>query len=96
MKLIIVVKEICGKCPVYKKEDELIIENGYMLKVDKQTSICMHSLSSLVPFYIALSRGISSKELGLTKEEENAFLQCPDPCKFIGGRTVVFEIKKIK
>jgi hypothetical protein len=26
MKLIIVVKEIYGKCPVYKREDELIIE----------------------------------------------------------------------
>jgi len=94
MKLIIVVKEIYGKCPVYKKGDELIIENGYILKMDKQTSICMHSLSSLMPFYIALSRGMSSKELGLTKEGESAFLQCPDPCKFTGGGTVVFEIIK--
>lgn len=62
--------------------------------MDKQTSICMHSLSSLMPFYIALSRGILSKKLGLTKEIESAFLQCPDPCKFTRGGNVVFEIKK--
>jgi uncharacterized repeat protein (TIGR04076 family) len=93
MKLIIVAKEIYGKCPVYKRGHEVIIKNGYILKVDKQTSICMHSLSSLMPFYIALSRKISSKELGLTKEGENAFFQCPDPYKFKGGDTAVFEIK---
>jgi uncharacterized repeat protein (TIGR04076 family) len=48
--LIVKVKEIKGICPVYKRGDSFSILEGYKLKADKP--ICMHSLASLMPYYI--------------------------------------------
>jgi len=49
-------------------------------------------LSMLVP----LSRGISFKNLGLAKEEdETGYIQCLDPGKpYTNGGTVLFEIRR--
>lgn len=93
MKLVIRVKEIRGICPVYKEGDTFVIEDGYKLVSD--IPLCMHSLSSLMPYYIPLSRGISPKSLGLAKEDvQKAYIQCLDPCKYTDGGTVVFEIMR--
>lgn len=93
--LIIEVKEIIGKCPVYKVGDRIVIDDGYKVSLSKTSAICMHSLSSIMPYYVALSNGVSPKKLGLTMENANdsAFIQCLDPCKYTGGGTVIFEIK---
>ena len=48
------IKEIKGTCPVYKKADTFFIRKGYILDAKGQ-DICMHSLSSLMPFYNSLS-----------------------------------------
>lgn len=93
MKLVIRIKEIRGNCPVYKEEDIFVIEEGYKLVSD--IPLCMHSLSSLMPYYIPLSRGVSPKSLGLAREDvQKAYIQCLDPCKYTGGGTVVFEIMR--
>jgi uncharacterized repeat protein (TIGR04076 family) len=53
----------------------------------------MHSLASLMPYYVALSKGISPQALGLSGTKPNrAYLQCLDPCEVTGGGTVIFEI----
>ena len=50
----------------------------------------MHSLASLMPYYIALSRGISPESLGLSGPKEGmAYLQCLDPCELTGGGTAI-------
>jgi len=85
--------EIKGNCPVYKKGDEFYILDGYKLKA--RELICMHSLSSLMPYYVALSRGTSPKELRLGKNKHKAYIQCLDPCKYTGGGTAIFRITKI-
>lgn len=85
--------EIKGNCPLYKKEDEFYILDGY--KLQTTSLICMHSLSSIMPYYVALSRGISPKELGLSTSGNGAYLQCLDPCDYTGGGTVIFKITKI-
>lgn len=82
---------IKGVCPVYKEGECFVIEEGYKLRASGP--ICMHALSSLMPFYAALSRGISPVDLGLAKEGEASYVQCPDPCDLTGGGTVVFEVK---
>jgi uncharacterized repeat protein (TIGR04076 family) len=88
------IAEIKGNCPVYRKGDSFIIIEGYKLKAEKP--VCMHSLASIMPYYVALSRGISPGELGLAKENKNiAYVQCLDPCECTGGGTVVFAIKKL-
>lgn len=53
----------------------------------------MHSLASVFPYYIALSRGIAPRELGLG--EDTAYVQCVDPCERTGGGTVVFRIRRV-
>ncbi|HDD44903.1 MAG TPA: TIGR04076 family protein, partial [Candidatus Desulfofervidus auxilii] len=72
-KLIIKVKEIKGNCPIFKIGDTIFIENGYILRLEKP--ICMHSLTSIMPYYVALSRGIKPQELGLGKDNK-AYVQC--------------------
>jgi uncharacterized repeat protein (TIGR04076 family) len=92
MKLIVTVEGIEGVCPVYKEGDRIILDEGYRINMDETNAICMHSLSSLMPYYVALSRGISPKELGLAKEGDEAYVQCLDPCEYTGGGTVTFRI----
>jgi uncharacterized repeat protein (TIGR04076 family) len=90
------VVELNGFCPVFRLGDEFVISAGYVL--EGRERYCMHALSSLLPYYVALSRGIAPSTLGLCKEGENvAYIQCPDPQKHSGGGgTVVFELSSMK
>ena len=93
MDLIARVREIKGTCPVYRPGDSIVIRDGYILDTSKSVPVCMHSLASLMPYYVALSRGIAPETLGLSGPKEGvAYLQCLDPCELTGGGTVVFEI----
>ncbi len=93
MDLIVKVKEIKGTCPVYSLEDSIVIREGYILDTKNSPAVCMHSLASLMPYYVALSKGISPKTLGLSgTKQDRAYLQCLDPCEVTGGGTVIFEI----
>ncbi len=84
--------EIRGSCPVYREGDIFYIIGGFRLK--SAIELCMHSLASLMPFYAALSRGISPREMGLGQEE--AYVQCPDPCYLTGGGTATFRLSMRK
>ncbi len=93
MDLIVKVKEIKGTCPVYSLGDSIVIREGYILDTKNSPPVCMHSLASLMPYYVALSKGISPQALGLSGTKRNrAYLQCLDPCEITGGGTVIFEI----
>ncbi len=85
--------EVRGHCPIYKKGDAFTIAKGYILKTDTGQPICMHSLASIMPYYVALSRGIPPKELDLGNGEK-AYVQCLDPYEFTNGGTVIFEIRR--
>jgi uncharacterized repeat protein (TIGR04076 family) len=60
-KLIITVKEIKGNCPVYKVGNRIVIDDGYRVNLKETHNICMHSLASIMPYYIALYRGVTDK-----------------------------------
>ncbi|MDI6704010.1 MAG: TIGR04076 family protein [bacterium] len=94
VKLIVKVKEIKGRCPVYKIGDKIVLDEGYKMNLEETTAVCMHSLSSLLPYYNAIAKGIEPKRLGLakTEREDYAYVQCLDPCEYTQGGTVVFEI----
>ena len=95
-KLIITVREIIGRCPVYKVGDRIVLDEGYKVNLDETTAICMHSLASVMPYYVALVNGIDPKKLGLAnagKDNGNAYVQCLDPCKITNGGTVTLEIE---
>jgi len=95
-RLIIKVKEIKGYCPVYKLGDRIVLDEGYKLNLKDTDRVCMHSLSSILPYYNALFHGVDPRELGLSRDKNRAFIQCLDPCQHTGGGTVIFEIERGK
>jgi len=93
-KLIIKVLKIKGTCPVCQVGDRIVIDEGCKLNLKETDNICMHSLASIIPYYVALSKEVDPKTLGLAKEGNKgnkAYLQCLDPREFTGGGTVIFE-----
>ena len=94
MKLIIEVTEIRGTCPVYKTGVRIVLDDGYKVNLQETDNICMHSLSSILPYYNALAKGVEPKELGLAKKGEAAYIQCLDPREHTGGGTVIFKITR--
>jgi uncharacterized repeat protein (TIGR04076 family) len=97
MKLIIKVIEVKGHCPVYQVGNLITINKGFILALHETDAVCLHSLASLLPYYVALSHGVKARDLGLARgESDSAYLQCLDPCEFTGGGTVYFEISRIE
>lgn len=94
-RLVVTVKEIRGKCPVFKVGDRIVIE-GPKIVPEKTDALCVHALGSMLSMIIASGRGVSFKELGLAKEEGNVgYVQCLDPGPpYTPGGTVIFEIRR--
>jgi len=94
-RLIISVKEIRGKCPVFKAGDRIVVEAPNVIP-DKTDALCVHALGSMLSEIIPLSRGVSFRELGLSRVEgEVGYVQCLDPGPpYTSGGTVVFEIRR--
>jgi len=94
MDLIVRVKEVKGVCPTHKVGDSFTLKAGYQLVSD--IPVCMHALSSLMPFYNALCVS-EPAQLGLEgkKDKSKAYVNCPDSVAFTGGGTVTFEISKV-
>ena len=94
-RLVITAKEIRGHCPVFKLGDKIVIESPDIIP-EKTDALCIHALGSMLSMIIALSRGISFKELGLAKEEgDDGYIQCLDPGPpHTPGGTVLFEIRR--
>ena len=93
-RLIITVQEIKGHCPVYRVGNRIVLDEGYRLNLEETDNVCMHSLASIMPYYVALYRGVDPKELGLSRDGKSAHVQCLDPCDYTGGGTVILEIEK--
>ena len=94
-RLIITVKEIRGKCPVHKVGDRIVVDAPQI--VTRQTdALCVHALGSMLSMLIPLARGVSFRNLGLAKEENNVgYIQCLDPGPpYTQGGTVLFEIRR--
>ncbi len=94
-RLVVTVKEIRGKCPVFKVGDRIVIE-GPEIATEETDALCVHAFGSMLSIVIALGRGVSFKELGLAKEEGNVgYVQCLDPGPpYTPGGTVIFEIRR--
>lgn len=89
MNIVVEVIEIKGNCPVYSEGDKFYLIDGY--KLEGRKPVCMHSLSSIMPYYNAISKGVNFEDLDLGGREE-AYVQCLDPVDLTGGGTVKFRI----
>lgn len=97
MRLVIRVEVIEGRCPVYRVGDVIVLDDGYRLNLQETTNGCMHSFASILPYHIALAKGIRPDQMGLAHKDRNdakAYVQCLDPCKMTGGGTVTFSIER--
>lgn len=91
------VVEVKGKCPVHEVGDKIMID-GARIVLDKTDALCIHALSVILHYAVALDEGADPVKLGLTRPEdkEYAYVQCVDPWKpYTDGGTVVFRIKRI-
>ena len=87
--------EIKGKCPVYKVGNKMTIEGAKIL-LDKTDAICIHALSTVLHYVVALDEGTDSVKLGLSKDKKRAYMQCVDPGEpYTDGGTVIFECHRI-
>lgn len=97
MMLEIEVYEIRGRCPVHRAGDKIVID-GPNLLLEKTDAVCIHALSSLLHYVLALDRGVDPVDLGLTrpKDRRHAYIQCVDPGEpYTGGGTVIFRCRRI-
>jgi uncharacterized repeat protein (TIGR04076 family) len=93
MELVIKVVDVKGKCPVYKIGNKITLKEGYILDPAASGRVCMHSLASVLPYYVALAKGVHAKDLGLSQGgSAEAYVQCLDPCEITGGGTVRFQM----
>ncbi|HIE18617.1 TPA: TIGR04076 family protein [Candidatus Bathyarchaeota archaeon] len=91
------VYEIRGRCPVHRAGDKIVID-GPNLLLEKTDAVCIHALSSLLHYVLALDRGVDPVDLGLTrpKDRRHAYIQCVDPGEpYTGGGTVIFRCRRI-
>lgn len=88
------VHEIRGKCPVYKLGDEILIDSP-RIDLERTDAICIHAMAPILHYSVALEKGVSPVELGLSKDEGHAYIQCVDPGPpYTDGGTVIFRCER--
>jgi uncharacterized repeat protein (TIGR04076 family) len=88
--------EIRGKCPVHKVGDRITVD-GPSIVLNKTDALCVHALSTLLHYVVALDEGADPIKLGLSKDKEYAYMQCVDPgTPYTEGGTVIFQCHRIK
>jgi len=88
--------EIRGKCPVHKTGDKIVID-GPKILLEETDAVCIHALSSLLHYVIALDEGVDPRKLGLSNQRNVAYIQCVDPGDpYTSGGTVVFKCQRIQ
>ena len=99
MKLVITVVKIKGTCPVYRVGDRIVLEAGYRFDLQETTAVCMHSLASIMPYHVAIAKGVPPNRMGLahkSKKDGKAYVHCLDPCEMTGGGTTTFSIERVE
>jgi len=88
--------EVKGFCPVHKVGDKIVID-GAELVLERTDAVCVHALSSLLHYVVALDEKADPRKLGLSKEKEKAYIQCVDPGEpYTSGGTVIFKCRRIE
>jgi uncharacterized repeat protein (TIGR04076 family) len=93
----IIVEEIRGTCPVYKKGDRMVFD-APEIDLEQTDALCTHALSTILHYTTILEYEWCPLTLGLTREgdEKHAYLQCADPGQpYTEGGTVIFCCRKL-
>ncbi len=69
---------------------------GPEILVGKTDAVCIHALSTLLHYVVALDEGADPVKLGLSKDKGRAYMQCVDPGEpYTEGGTVIFEYRRV-
>jgi len=94
-ELCIKVCKVEGRCPVYKGGERIIID-GPEIDLKRTDRLCIHALSSLLRYAVAIQEGVDPNILGLAKEGNKAYIACVDPGPpFTDGGRAIFEVSKV-
>jgi len=89
--LLMEVAEIRGSCPIHGAGDRIVID-GARIDLQRTDNLCIHALSSLLHYAVALREGVDPGTLGLSTDGRFAYIQCADPGDpYTEGGTVIFK-----
>lgn len=81
---------------MYTVGDRIVINDARIL-LNKTHAICVHALSTLLHYVVALNEGADPVKLGLSKDKEHAYMQCVDPSEpYTRGGAVIFEWYRVE
>jgi uncharacterized repeat protein (TIGR04076 family) len=84
-----------GVCPLYLPGQTVATLNGWYFESGRETKLCSHAVAAMLTALGAFSKGISARDLGLGKEDDRAYVQCPDPGEpYTCGGTVTFRLER--
>lgn len=73
-----------------------MVIDGPKVNLKETDAICTHAFASLIPYLVALRKGVKPEEVGLGKNGK-AYVQCLDPGPpYTEGGTVIFEIEVVR
>lgn len=88
------VNEIRERCPARKFGNKIAHEPSEM-RSNETDRVCLNAMPCMIHFLYALTKGVSIREMGLSKTEDKAYIQCPDPNPpYTSGGTVMSEIRR--
>jgi len=90
-RVIIRVKEIKGKCAVFKSGEKIVVDRAE-INLEKTDNICIHALSSLLHHNQALREGVDPTKMGLAKEGKKSVCAVCRPRGALYEGGTVFEI----
>jgi uncharacterized repeat protein (TIGR04076 family) len=89
------IEKLEGVCPLYKPGQTVAILNKWYFESLSKSHLCSHALAAMLTALAPFSRGVSARELGFGKEDDLAYIQCPDPGEpYTCGGTVTFRLKR--
>lgn len=91
-RVVVEVLEVRGTCALnYEPGDRFVFRDFYLEESSKP--LCLHALASMITVLTLMLKNYSGKMLGLSKDDDVAYLQCPDPGEPLSdGGTVLFKL----
>ena len=91
----VVVEKISGSCAAgYSPGDCFEVELFY-IKPRQNVRICLHALNAMLTILIPFLKGIPADRLGIGREADVGYVQCPDPgSPYTCGGTVIFRLER--
>ena len=94
-RVLVRMKEVRGRCAMRYQPGGALVERFYIREAGK--GVCLHALAAMLTLLAPLLKGAPATALGIGKEEDTEYAQCPDP----GGPytcrgAAIFELKREK